>query len=182
MLGAAAVAAIGAAAGCTTRSSPSAQPAGTDTNGPTSSPALSTSPTSTLPTTDAGSASADSQHDVSLVTAAISAEHATLESCRQTRAKYPRLAADVDPLMATLAAHVRVFTATLPSGTSLEPRRHGRSPGSPEAARAELTSAVTDLARGRLADCEAAESGALASLFASAAASHQAILATWAAG
>ena len=159
-LQAAAVGLLGSA--CTWQSGSSAEPAvrSTEPTGPTADP----SP---------GEPGADpATEDVAQVLIAVAEEERLLRYCQALARRHGSLAAEAGVIAGRVRRHARQLRAVVPGTEPGRPGRIPRVPGRPPAARAALADLCAAARDARFADCLAAQSGLLARLFASTAASH----------
>ena len=174
LLGAAAASAFAVVSGCTSS-------AGGDAAGGERSASSGTTPTTPAGTTGSSWIIGLSSGDLARVGAAHVDEAAALQRCRHIVRRYPRLADQERTFEAVLGAHVSAFATMLPAGQGASMGEVGTVPGSVAAARAEIVGSATQLAQHRTRDCHEADSGALAAVFAAAAAAHHAVVTQWAA-
>lgn len=124
---------------------------------------------------DAGAA--DDSADVALVVAALKEEQSFGAACTKLAASHAALAAELNAVVATQSAHTDALTEIL-----VEPPTSSTGAERPAGSVRSVTRRADALHDRRMADCRAAQAGALAQLFASMAASHAVTARYWRAG
>lgn len=127
-------------------------------------------PSSEQQTTSSGPTTYTS--DVALLTAAVNDESSLLNACDETVKAFPEVGPLVEPIAHRQRAHVDGLRAAAEDPFASDDGVAASVPRRLPAARRALLQAVSQSAEARMADCIAADSGLLARLFASVAASH----------
>lgn len=136
------------------------------------SPDRRTGPNGSTTSRTGGSGGDAPSPDAALVLAAVADEEGLLSFCRAVARRHRSLAREAGAVSDRVRAHVRRLRAVVPDADYARPRRSPRAPRDPAAARAALAERCAAVGDARLDDCLAAESGLLARLLASTAASH----------
>jgi hypothetical protein len=144
---------------------------------PGESAASSTDPSPATESDEAPDATDDA--DVNLVVAALADEENLLELVAAARADHPDLAPVLDPRIRIQNEHIRVLRDSLTEPPAQPPSTAPRLPRKTGALTPLVTRRLRGTAARRSADCMAAQSGPLARIFASMAASHSVGVTAW---